>query len=83
MQYGKTKLKHHDILDAFRLAAYLQNTQYFKQYFGDDDICQNEINKNFDGLWPFTYRFVNEERRIKVVNRDPNNLLISWHNSIT
>jgi hypothetical protein len=61
--------------------VYLKNTQYFIEYFGGDeagDICHDEINKNFKGLWRLTYRFVNEEQRIKVVNRDPDNLLVSW-----
>jgi hypothetical protein len=59
--------------------AYLKNTRYFIEYFGsDDDICYNEINKNFKGLWRLTYRFVNEEQRIKVANRNPDNLLVSW-----
>jgi hypothetical protein len=44
--------------------AYLKNTQYFIEYFGDDeaDINHDEINKNFSGLWRLTYRFVNEEQ---------------------
>lgn len=41
-------------------------------------IFINDINKNFEELWRFTYRFVNEERRTEVVNSDPNNLLVSW-----
>jgi hypothetical protein len=56
----------------------LKNTRYFTEYFGDDSICYIEINKKFMALWRLTYRFVNEEQRIKVVNRDPDNLLLSW-----
>ncbi len=68
-----------EYFEAVRI-AYLRNTQYFIEYFGGDeaDISQDEINKNFEGLWRLTYRFVNEEQRIKVVNRDPDNLLVSW-----
>jgi hypothetical protein len=66
-----------EYFEAVRI-AYLKDTRYFIEYFGDDNICQDHINKNFEGLWRLTYRFVNEERRIKVVNRDPNNLLVSW-----
>jgi hypothetical protein len=69
-----------EYFEAVRL-AYLKNTRYFIEYFGsnDDDISHiDEINKNFEGLWRLTYRFVNEEQRIKIVNRDPDNLLVSW-----
>ena len=69
-----------EYFEAVRI-AYLKDIRYFKEYFGcddDDDITYYEINKNFRGLWRLTYRFVNEEQRIKVVNRDPDNLLVSW-----
>jgi hypothetical protein len=66
-----------EYFEAVRI-AYLKNTQYFIEYFGDDDICQDHINKNFEGLWRLTFRFVNEEQRVKVANRDPDNLLVSW-----
>jgi hypothetical protein len=67
-----------EYFEAVRI-AYLKNTRYFIEYFGsDDDMCHDEINKNFKGLWRLTYRFVNEEQRVRVVNRDPNNLLVSW-----
>jgi hypothetical protein len=60
----------------------LKDTQYFIEYFGCDDeagdITYDEINKNFEGLWRLTYRFVNEEQRVRVANRDPDNLLVSW-----
>jgi hypothetical protein len=50
------------------------------EYFGCDegDLTYDEINKNFRGLWRLTYRFVNEEQRVRLVNRDPDNLLLSW-----
>jgi len=70
-----------EYFEAVRI-AYLKNTRYFTEYFGCDDdeggITYDEINKNFKGLWRLTYRFVNEEQRIKIVNRDPDNLLVSW-----
>ena len=44
----------------------------------------NNLNKDNKALWEFTYRTLNEEKeRVKVVNRDPNNLLSfmgSWGN---
>jgi hypothetical protein len=66
-----------EYFEAVRI-AYLKDTRYFTEYFGDDDICYNEINKNFGGLWRLTFRFVNEEQRVRVVNKDPDNLLVSW-----
>jgi hypothetical protein len=67
-----------EYFEAVRI-AYLKNTQYFIEYFGsDDDLTYDGINKNLEGLWRLTYRFVNEEQRVRVVNRDPDNLLVSW-----
>jgi hypothetical protein len=38
-----------------------------------------EINKAFKPIWKFTYRIVNEEKgRVKVVNREPDDLLVQW-----
>jgi hypothetical protein len=38
-----------------------------------------EINKGFKPIWEFTYRIVNEEKeRVRVVNKNPDNLLVSW-----
>lgn len=43
----------------------------------------NEIDKNLKALWEFTFRVVNEntEDGIKVVNKDPDKLLVSWIDS--
>ena len=38
----------------------------------------NKIDKNLEALWPFTYGLVNIESRVKVVNKDPDNLPVSW-----
>jgi hypothetical protein len=39
----------------------------------------NKIDKNLKALWEFTFRIVNNnEERIKVVNKDPDNMLVSW-----
>ena len=39
-----------EYFEAVRI-AYLKNTQYFIEYFGDEgDICEDHINKNFEGL---------------------------------
>ena len=39
----------------------------------------NNLNKDNKALGEFTYRILNEEKkRVKVVNKDPHNLLVSW-----
>ena len=39
----------------------------------------NNLNKDNKVLWEFTYRILNEEKdRVKVVNKDPDNLLVQW-----
>ena len=38
-----------------------------------------EINKTFKPIWEFTYKISGgEEERIRLVKRDPDNLLVSW-----
>ena len=39
-----------------------------------------EINKGFRLLWEFTYRIVSgeEKKRVRVENKDPDNLLVQW-----
>ncbi len=34
-----------EYFEAVRI-AYLKNTQYFIEYFGDDDVCHGEINNS-------------------------------------
>jgi flagellar hook-associated protein FlgK len=42
-----------------------------------DDV--KEINKTFRPIWEFTYKIVGaDETRVKLVNRDPDKLLVSW-----
>ena len=47
-----------------------------------DPVIKNttQINKMFKPIWEFTYKIVNgeEKNRVKVVNRDPDNLLVQW-----
>ena len=38
-----------------------------------------EINKTFKPIWKFIYKISGgEEERIRLVNRDPDNLFVSW-----
>jgi hypothetical protein len=39
----------------------------------------NDLNKDNKVLWEFTYKILYEEKkRVKVVNKDPDNLLVQW-----
>jgi hypothetical protein len=39
----------------------------------------NNLNKDNKVLWEFTYRILYKEKeRVKVVNRNPDNLLVQW-----
>jgi hypothetical protein len=39
----------------------------------------NNLNKDNKALWEFTYRILHEEKeRVRVVNKNPDNLLVSW-----
>ena len=46
----------------------------------DCELNIREINKGFRPLWEFTYRIVSGEakERVRVVNKDPDNLLVQW-----
>ena len=43
-------------------------------------INVEEINKGFRPLWEFTYKIVSgeEKKRVRVVSKDPDNLLVQW-----
>ena len=52
--------------------------QYMRKYL-DSGIDIAEINKWYRPIWEFTYKIVNEEKeRVRVVNKNPDNLLVSW-----
>ena len=41
-----------------------------------------EINKTFQSIWEFTYKIVSaDEERVRLVSRDPDNLLVQWISS--
>ena len=48
--------------------------------FIEQEIDVEEINKKFRPLWQFTYKIVSGEKwkRVRVVNKDADNLLVSW-----
>ena len=61
--------------DAVRFAY--QNNIEVRDYLRCD---MDDINKDLKIIWKFTYRILNFERRVKVVNKDvaADNLLVSW-----
>ena len=62
-----------DYYEAVRIAYMNGNT--CENTFDTTRVLRN--NKENKALWEFTYRILNEEKKlIKVVNRDPDNLLV-------
>jgi hypothetical protein len=67
-----------DYYEAARIAY--ENGFYMRKYI-DSEIkdVEREINKTFESIWEFTYQIVcADEKRVRHVNRDPDNLLVSW-----
>ena len=67
-----------DYFEAVRIA--LIESERMRKHF--DPVIKNttQINKMFKPIWEFTYKIVSgkEWKRVKVVNRDPDNLLVQW-----
>ena len=62
-----------DYYDAVRIAY--QNNEDLREYLN----CNLEdINKDLKILWKFTYQILYFEKRARVVNKDIDNLLVSW-----
>jgi hypothetical protein len=71
------KGKEIDYYEAVRVA--LIESEYMQMHLGSVIKDITEINKGFKPIWKFTYRILNEEKkRVKVVNKDPGNFLVSW-----
>ena len=65
-----------DFYEAARIAY--TESEYMRKHF-DSPKGINNLNKYNKALWEFTYRILYEEKkRVKVVNKDPDNLLVSW-----
>ena len=65
-----------DFYEAARIA--FTKSEYMRKHF-DSPKGINNLNKDNKALWEFAYRILNEEKeRVKVVNKDPDNLLVSW-----
>jgi hypothetical protein len=65
-----------DYYEAVRIAY--KESEYMRKHF-DSPKGINNLNKDNKALWEFTYRILYEEKeRVKVVNKDPSNLLVQW-----
>jgi hypothetical protein len=76
---GKTEKKGYETIDYYEAVriSYTES-EYMRKYF-DSPKGINNLNKYNKVLWEFTYRILyEEEKRVKVVNKDPDNLLVSW-----
>jgi hypothetical protein len=75
----RTEKKGYETIDFYESAriAYTES-EYMRKYF-DSPKGINDLNKDNKVLWEFTYRILNEEKeRVKVVNKNPDNLLFQW-----
>ena len=78
---GRTEKKEKGTIDFYEAVriAYTES-EYMRKHF--DPVIKNttQINKMFIPIWEFTYKIVSGEewKRVKVVNRDPDNLLVQW-----
>jgi hypothetical protein len=75
----RTEKKGYETIDFYEAVriAYTES-EYMRKHF-DSPKGINNLNKDNKALWEFTYRILYEEKeRIKVVNRNPDNLLVSW-----
>jgi hypothetical protein len=77
--YDRTETNGYETIDFYEAAriAYTES-EYMRKYF-DSPEGINNLNKDNKALWEFTYRILYEEKeRVKVVNKNPDNLLVSW-----
>ncbi len=75
----KTEKKRNEIIDYYEaVKIFHTESEYMRKYIDSEIKDITEINKGFRPIWEFTYRIVNKEKkRVKVVNKDPDNLLVS------
>jgi hypothetical protein len=76
----RTEKKGYETIDFYEAVriAYTES-EFMRKHFKSVIKHITEINKGFKPIWEFTYRIVYEEKeRVRVVNKDPDNLLVSW-----
>jgi hypothetical protein len=75
----RTEKKGFETIDYYEAAriAYTES-EYMQKHF-DSPKGINNLNKDNKVLWGFTYKILYEEKkRVRVVNKNPNNLLVQW-----
>ena len=77
---GMTEKKGYESIGYYEAVRIAYTNRESMQKYIDSPIKDiTEINKGFKPIWEFTYRIVNEEKeRVRVVNKNPDNLLVSW-----
>jgi hypothetical protein len=67
-------------IDYYKAARIAYTDREYMRKFIEREINVEEINKMFRPLWKFTYKIVSgeERKRVRVVNKDPDNLLVQW-----
>jgi 2,3-bisphosphoglycerate-independent phosphoglycerate mutase len=81
MRVTKDKTKDGCAVDYFEAGRIAYSNGHFLRKYIDSEIKDIAvINKAFKPIWEFTYKIVSgeENERVKVVNKDPHNLLLSW-----
>jgi hypothetical protein len=69
------------VVDYYEAARIAYKNGYYMRKYIDSEIkdVDKEINKTFRPIWGFTYKIVGaDEKRVRLVKRDPDNLLVSW-----
>ena len=74
----KTEKKGYETIDFYEaVSTVYTESECMRKHFDTKGI--NNLNKDNKVLWEFTYRILHEEKeRVKVVNKDPDNLLVQW-----
>ncbi len=69
------------VVDYYEAARIAYKNGYFmrKYIYSEIKDVDKEINKTFRPIWEFTYKISGaEEQRVRLLNKDPDNLLVSW-----
>jgi hypothetical protein len=69
------------VVDYYEAARTAYKSGYYMRKYIDSEIkdVNKEIYKTFRPIWELTYKIVGiDEKRVRLVNRDPDNLLVSW-----
>ena len=77
---GKKENNVIDYYEAVRIAY--TESKHMQKYLDTTIKNVTEINKTFKPIWEFTCKISGgEEERVRLVKRDPDNLIVSWISS--